>query len=76
MMVALTFSLYAQDTIQVPKVMIANRVINKKTGKVVKVFYRKLKVKKGYIVNKGNGIYEINGKLMKADNIDTLIAKK
>lgn len=66
--------LFAQDTIHTNKVRVCN-VVYTKSGKVYKKFFKNVKVKTGYIVNKGNGVYEINGKMMRTD-IDTLIAKK
>lgn len=65
---------FSQDTIYVNKVRICN-VVYTKSGHVYKKFFKNIKVKTGYIVNRGNGIYEINGKEMKAE-FGSLIAKK
>lgn len=65
--------LFAQDTIHVKKVRVCNTVRNK--WGVQKKFFKNIKVKTGYIVSRGNGIYEINGKEMKGE-FDSLIAKK
>ena len=66
---------FSQDTIYVNKVRICN-VVYTKSGHVYKKFFKNIKVKTGYIVNMGNGVYEINGKLMKADTFNTLAIKK
>lgn len=65
---------FSQDTIYVNKVKICN-VVYTKSGHVYKKFFKNIKVRTGYIVNLGNGIYNINGKLMKGE-FDSLIAKK
>ena len=65
---------FGQDTIRIDKVRVCNIVYNK-SGHVYKKFFKNIKVRTGYIVNLGNGIYEINGKEMRTD-IDTLMAKK
>lgn len=65
---------FSQDTIYVNKVKICNTLMNRQ-GHITKKFFRNIKVKTGYIVNLSNGIYEINGKEMKAE-FGSLIAKK
>ena len=57
---------FSQDTIYVNKVRICN-VVYTKSGKVYKKFFKNVKVKAGYIVNLGGGLYKINGKEMKGE---------
>lgn len=66
---------FGQDTIRIDKVPVQKVLVNK-YGRVTKKYPKHIiKVKAGYIVNLGNGIYEINGKEMKGE-FDSLIAKK
>lgn len=67
---------FSQDTIRINKVRICN-VVYTKSGKVYKKFFKNVKVKAGYIVNMGDGVYEINGKEMKPySNNQPLVALK
>lgn len=59
----------APDTIlYVKKVSIMNTLINKKTGRIVKKWIKRKKVKSGFIVNLYGNVWEVNGKLMYSDN--------
>jgi hypothetical protein len=57
-------SCFAQDTIHVERVLVKNQLINAKTGKVMRIWWRKKKVKSGYIIKQPDGLYVINGKVM------------
>ena len=57
---------FSQDTIRINKVRVCN-VVYTKSGKVYKKFFKNVKVKAGYIVNLGGGLYKINGKEMKGE---------
>jgi hypothetical protein len=61
---------YSQDTIPARKVKICNQLVNRKTGKVERNFYRWIKVKKGYIIRESDSLYVINGKEMKPNAIN------
>lgn len=63
-MIFLTASAFAQDTIRVEKVLVKNQLIYAKTGKVMRTWWRKTKVKKGYIIKRDDGMFVINGKVM------------
>lgn len=59
---------FSQDTIYTRKVMIANAQLSRKTGKIQRIWYKKLTVKSGYIIKQTNGLFLINGKEMVPDN--------
>lgn len=65
LLIILSLNINAQDTIKTKHIPIRDMLVNKHTGYIIKMFpKRRMKVKSGYIVNKGNGIYEVNGRDM------------
>jgi len=66
----------AQDTFHVERVLVKHKIIYAKTGRVMRRYWRKEKVKKGYIVRLPNGFFLINGKEMKPDNFSYSITVK
>ena len=61
--ILLNSSAKAQDTTHCRKVRIAAKeFINRKTGKVMAVYPKWVKVNSGYIVKEISGLYTINGK--------------
>lgn len=59
---------FSQDTIRVEKVLVKNQLINVKNNKVMRIWWRKKKVKTGYIIKRPDGLFVINGKVMVPDN--------
>lgn len=70
----------ATDTFYVQKVLVKNQLINVRNGRVMRAWWRKTKVKSGYIVKQDDGTFLINGKLMFPDTFvysfnDTVVKK-
>ncbi len=76
-LIASSASAQSFDTFHVEKVLIKNQLINAKNGKVMRVWWKKKKVKSGYIVRRPDGMFVINGKVMIPDNFSykTEVAK-
>lgn len=55
----------SQDTIKVKYVVLDNSLISRRTGETIKVFHKKKMVKLGYIIKHEDGLYTVNGKLLK-----------
>ena len=52
-----------QDTIHIKKVSVPyNILVNKQTGKLEKVWYRKVKVESGFITRKTDSTWLVNGR--------------
>ena len=68
LLLAIPIISFGQDTIYVKKVPVVDVLINPITGKIVKKWVKRKKVKSGYIVNLYGNVWEVNGKLMYSDN--------
>ena len=63
LMIFITFRAFCQDTLRIKKVSVPyNGLINKKTGAVEKIWYRKVKVESGYITKNSDGTWNVNGR--------------
>lgn len=59
---------FKEDTIYTKTVRVPyNGLIDTLTGKPLKIWYRNVKAKHGYIIKLANGNYVINGKVIKGD---------
>lgn len=76
-LIAFTGFSQTTDTFYVEKVLIKNELISPKNGKVMRVWWKKKKVKSGYILRQPDGTFVINGKVMIPDSFSykTEVAK-
>ncbi len=66
---------FSQDTIPTQKVLVCHQLINAKNGKVMRQWWRKVKVKSGYIIKRTDGLFVINGKIMVPNNFSYMPQK-
>ena len=75
-MIFVSAKCFAQDTVwNVRKVLICKQELSRKTGAPVRTWYKKVTVKKGYIIKEANGFFLINGKEMIPDNFTYMPVK-
>lgn len=55
----------SKDTVFINKVPLRNVLVDRSTGRIIKMWpIHKKKVVSGYIVNRGNGFWLVNGKIL------------
>lgn len=58
----------AQDTMYMKKAKVPYNALVNKFGMVERVWYKKVKVKSGYIIRKTNGDYVINDRIIRVED--------